>query len=63
MQLMTHQQVDSAADALVDVVVTLHDTAVVEESLEQSRHGRHEGSATLTPHRVVTAHTLQQSAQ
>lgn len=55
------EQVDGAGHAFVAVFVALHHAAVVQQALEQPRHGRDERRARLAPRGILRLDAFQQA--
>lgn len=55
------EQVDGAGHAFVAVFVALHHAAVVQQTLEQPRHGRDERRARLAPRGILRLDAFQKA--
>ena len=56
-----HQQVDGAAHPFVPVLLSVHDLAVVQQTLQQAGHREHEPAAGLPPDGPPPLHLRQQA--
>lgn len=59
--LVKVQQVHCARHSFVPILLALHHTAIVQQTLQQPRHGSDKRLARLPPHWVIRLNSFQQT--